>query len=90
MGKRGSNYIVCIIDHLTRWGEAIILVVSTSKVLKMLRDWVRGRCWPEVLMTEGKSYFQSQSVKNWVAEGKVNLLRMLGHHHRANGIMERY
>lgn len=54
VGRSGSRYITCIIDHLTRWGEANILIASTSNaVVKILRDWVERFDKPCVVFVVG-------------------------------------
>lgn len=38
-GKRGGKYIICVIDHLTRWGEASVLFEANSfTIVRVLRN----------------------------------------------------
>lgn len=39
VGKRGSRYIACIVDHLSKWGEVKVLLNCEGKtILKFLSE----------------------------------------------------
>lgn len=91
VGKRGYIYIVCVIDHLTRWAHARPVVDSTAKtVIKMLDEWIREWGTPQWVMTNGASNFHSEKVRHWATRKNIELLRAPAHHNRANGIVEKF
>lgn len=65
-GRMGARYIVCIIDHLSRWGEAwVVKNCEASIVLRCLMEWAGRWGKPDYLLTDSVAYFHSKEVMGW-------------------------
>lgn len=88
---RGNvRYILVIVDHLTRWCEAIPFRASNAiNVIKGLEKW-KSRCGvPKSVVCDNASYCHSNRLQAWCVEHKVNMVMTAPYSHKSNGMVER-
>ena len=90
-GIRGIRYIICVIDSITRVGDAMgVRIINGGTVYRMWDRWVEKYGQMSVVVTDNASYFRSNVVKDWTRDRNVEHLWMPPHHHESLGLVERY
>lgn len=89
---RGNKYLLVVIDHFTRWPEAIPTVDCTSdSVAYALSLHILARFgFPRRILTDGGTHFNSQSLKAIFASIGAKHLKTSAYHPQTNGMTERF
>ena len=89
--SRGNKWILVLMDHFTRWQDAIPLIDATAPVVASTLD-ERVFCYlglPEQLHTDQGAQFESQLLAELCHLWKVAKTRTTPYHPQANGMVER-
>ena len=89
--SRGNKWILVLMDHFTRWQDAIPLTDATAPVVASTLD-ERVFCYmglPEQLHTDQGAQFESQLLAELCHLWRVTKTRTTPYHPQANGMVER-
>ena len=89
--SRGRKWILVLMDHFTRWQDALPLVDATAPVVAATLD-ERVFCYlglPEQLHTDQGAQFESQLLAEFCHLWKVTKTRTTPYHPQANRMVER-
>ena len=86
--KKGRQYLLTCVDHLTGWVEAFPIRSKEVWVYRNLREQIVARygC-PEVLITDNGGEFTSSAFRKWLRYGIDHLTSP--YHSQSNGKCER-
>jgi transposase InsO family protein len=88
--SKGHQYILVIIDYITKWVEVIPMKSVTSKdVINFIKEHVIHRFGiPHTITTDGGSVFISKEFKKFTAGVGIKLIRSSPYYTQANGQAE--
>ena len=87
----GNRWILVLMDHFTRWQDAIALQDATAPVVAAALD-ERVFCYmglPEQIHTDQGAQFKSQLMAELCQLWRVEKTRTTPYHPQANGMVER-
>jgi cleavage and polyadenylation specificity factor subunit 1 len=91
MSQRGSQYLVTMVDHFTRWIEAVpvsnISAESTARVI--LDHWVCRYGVPKCIISDQGTQFESQLFTSLLQRLGIEKHRTTTYHPQSNGTVER-
>ncbi|XP_055814094.1 uncharacterized protein LOC129883460 [Solanum dulcamara] len=83
----GSQYILVAVDYVSKWVEAVALPKNDSKVVsKFLKKYIFTRLGTlRAIISDGRSYFINQIVKNLLAKFRVRYKMATAYHPQISG-----
>lgn len=92
LSTAGKRYIVVMIDHFTRWVEAIPTVDQTSEtVTRVFVDNIIARFGvPQRVITDQCPCFESRRFQEMLRNWGIQRLRTSPYHPQTNGLTERF
>ncbi|MGL5706847.1 MAG: reverse transcriptase domain-containing protein [Aeromonas sp.] len=88
---RGNRYILVLVDHFTKWAEAIPLTnadaLSTARAI--FNNWVTRWGVPEQLHSDRGSNFESALLGEFCSLLRITKTRTTAYHPEGNGQVER-
>ena len=90
--QRGNVYILTIVDHFTRWAEAIPMAEQTSKCIaqNIIKHVICRHGLFDIMTTDNGSVFVSEIANYVYKELGIKRRRTTPHHPQSNGIPERF
>jgi transposase InsO family protein len=90
--RSGNRYIVVMVDHFTRWVEAVPTVDQTGEtVARVFSENVVSRFGvPEKVVTDQGPCFESRKFQEMIQLWGIRRMRTSPYHPQANGITERF
>ena len=88
---RGNRWILVLVDHFTRWQDALAIPDATAPVVAAALD-ERVFCYmglPEQIHTDQGAQFESQLMTELCQLWGVDKTRTTPYHPQANGMVER-
>ena len=89
--SRGNRWILVLVDHFTRWQDALAIPDATAPVVAAALD-ERVFCYmglPEQIHTDQGAQFESQLMTELCQLWGVDKTRTTPYHPQANGVVER-
>ena len=88
----GNRYILTIIDHFTKWAEAVPLKNMTAKTvaLALIDNWVSRHGVPQRILTDQGTNFESALMKTLCKILRVEKSRTTAYKPSTNGGCERF
>jgi transposase InsO family protein len=85
--SKGHQYILVIMDYFTKWVEATLMKLVTSKdVINFIKEHVIHRFGiPQTITTDGGSVFISEEFRKFTADMRIKLIRSSPYCAQANG-----
>ena len=87
----GNRWILVIMDHFTRWQDAIAIPAATTPVVAATLDQ-RVFCYlglPEHLHSDQGAQFESQLMEELCTLWRIDKTHTTPYHPQSNGIVER-
>jgi transposase InsO family protein len=90
--RNGNRYILVMVDHFTRWVEAIPTADQTGEtVARAFKENVIARFGiPDAVITDQGPCFESKSFQDMLRSWGVKRRRTSPYHPQANGVTERF
>ena len=90
--RRGRQYLLTCVDHLTGWAEAIPIASKKAEtVQEAFMDHIVARYGlPQVLLSDNGGEFTSTAFENWLREYGVDHHLTSPYHPQSNGMTERF
>jgi len=90
--KKGRQYLMTCVDHLTGWCEAIPIrsKVNTGIAEAFMTDIVARYGIPSVITTDNGGEFVASSFRKWLAEAGIDHRLTNPYHPQCNGKVERF
>ena len=90
--QNGNVYILTIVDHFTRWAEAIPMREQTSKCIaqNIIKYVICRHGLFDIMTTDNGSVFVSEIANYIYKELGIKRSRTTPHHPQSNGIPERF
>ena len=90
--SRSNQYILTLVDHFSKWGEAIPLRNHTAPtVARALMVHVFSKFGaPQQLLTDRGSEFESELFQELMRWMEIDKLRTTAYHPSCNGVVERF
>ena len=88
---RGNRWILVLVDHFTRWQDALAIPDATAAVVATVLD-ERVFCYmglPEQIHTDQGAQFESQLMTELCQLWGIDKTRTTPYHPQANGVVER-
>ncbi|XP_049381162.1 uncharacterized protein LOC125845657 [Solanum stenotomum] len=88
--SNGNQYILVAVDYVSKWVEAVALPTNDAKVvLKFLKKHIFTRFGtPRAIISDGRTYFINQLVKNILAKYGVRHKVLTAYHPQTSGQVE--
>ena len=88
----GNQYLLNIIDHCSLWGESYPIPSKSSMEVwkKLTREFFPRHSYPDVIITDNGLEFNSQQLKDYLAEVGIEHRTTTAYHPASNGRSERY
>jgi transposase InsO family protein len=92
MSSRGNKYILTLVDHFSKWAEAIPLPNHKAPtVARALMTHVFARFGaPRQLLTDRGTEFESESFRELMKLMEIDKLRTTAYKPSTNGVVERF
>ena len=89
--KRGSLYIVTMMDRFSRWLEAVPVrnITATNIAIVFYKNWVCRFGVPDNLISDQGTQFESYVFKETLNRLGITRCRTTAYHPQTNGILER-
>jgi len=91
LSARGNTWILVLMDHFTRWADALAIPDATAPTVARALDQ-NVFCYlglPKQIHTDQSAHFQSQLMGDLCWIWKVNQRRTTPYHPQGNGVVER-
>ena len=90
-GRGGMRYMLVIIDNFSRFPEVYpVRDLNTSTLLKHFRDWISRYGYPDSVLSDRGSQFESKLFRNYCAQFGIAKKRTTAYHPQGNGLCERF
>jgi transposase InsO family protein len=92
VSQKGNVYILTIVDHFTRWAEAIPMPEQTSKCIaqNIIKYVICRHGLFDIMTSDNGSVFVSEIANYIYKELGIKRRRTTPHHPQSNGIPERF
>jgi hypothetical protein len=89
---RNYKYILSVVDHFTKWAEAIPLkdMKATTVAREFVKEWVCRHGVPYRILTDQGTNFQSRIFRAVCVQLGIDAARTTAFHPAANGACERF
>lgn len=89
---RGNQVILVIIDHFTRWPEAVPLPAASAAgtAEALLRVWIPRHGFFAVLLSDNGTQFTSATFKGMCKQVGISKVYSCPYHPQGNSVVERY
>ena len=89
VNSNGYEYILLVVDYVSRWIEAIVARKSDSKtVVKFLENLVSRFGHPKILISDGGSHFINSQVRKFTKNNGIEHRVSTPYHPQTNGLAE--
>jgi len=90
--QKGNVYILTVVDHFTRWAEAIPMPEQTSKCIaeNIIKHVICRHGLFDIMTSDNGSVFVSEIANYIYKELGIKRRRTTPHHPQSNGIPERF
>jgi len=90
--RRGRQYILTCIDHLTGWAEAIPIASKKAETVQeaFFVNIVARYSIPKILITDNGGEFVNEAFDDWLREFGVSHRLTSPYHPQSNGMVERF
>ena len=91
--KRGNRYILVIIDHFTKYAEAVPCnaqeMTAEATVRKILNTWFARHGTPSIMQSDNGPQFVAEVAKTFMGASQLTQAHSTAHHPATNGLVER-
>jgi len=89
-GRKGANYIVAMVDGLTRFLDArLVKSTSTDVAINALKTWIKEHGHIKTIHCDRGSAFTSSNFRRFCKGNDIVLKTAAGSHQSSNGLVER-
>lgn len=90
--RRGKQYLLTCVDHLTGWAEAIPIASKKAETVQetFLNEIVTRYGTPTVLISDNGGEFTSTAFEKWLRDNGISHHLTSPYHPQTNGMTERF